>query len=43
MTPYLDTVNLLKSILLLKWFTQCRVTNIPLNGIILLETANKYA
>lgn len=38
MTPYLDIDECL-----LKWFTQCRDKNIPLNGTILLEKANEYA
>jgi len=38
MTPYLDIDKCL-----LKWFTQCRDKNIPLNGTILLEKANEYA
>eukprot|EP00102_Acyrthosiphon_pisum_P017775 XP_008189323.1 PREDICTED: tigger transposable element-derived protein 4-like [Acyrthosiphon pisum] len=38
MTPYLDIDKCL-----LKWFTQCRDKNIPLNRTILLEKANEYA
>jgi len=38
MTPYLYIDKFL-----LKWFTQCRDKNIPLNETILLKKANEYA
>ena len=38
MTPYLDIDKCL-----LKWFSQCRDKNIPLNENILFEKANEYA